>query len=158
MSIRSIEQFSANSTLSSLSCVSPRGTVRGRTTNSQPAMFLSRILQRLGAVALLGLAALPSLSSAAYAEPGACSGYCWTHDPAVVKRASDGTYFRFATGGGVQVAKATSLSGSWTFVGEALPGGSSIALAGNTDLWVSILLRPPPPIGLNNKIHSTQMY
>lgn len=85
----------------------------------------------------MGLAALPTLSSAAYADPGACSGYCWTHDPAVVKRASDGTYFRFATGGGIQVAKSTSLSGSWTFEGEALPSGSSIALSGNTDLWVS---------------------
>lgn len=105
--------------------------------NRQPAMFLSHILRRLGAVALMGLAALPALSSAAYADPGACSGYCWTHDPAVVKRASDGTYFRFATGGGIQVAKATSLSGSWTFEGEALPSGSSIALSGNTDLWVS---------------------
>lgn len=100
-------------------------------------MFLSHVLRRLGAVALAGLAALPALSSAAYADPGACSGYCWTHDPAVVKRASDGTYFRFATGGGIQVAKSTSLSGSWTFEGEALPSGSSIALSGNTDLWVS---------------------
>lgn len=87
-------------------------------------------------MALVGLAALPTFTSAAYAEPGACSGYCWTHDPAVVKRA-DGTYFRFATGGGIYIATATDLAGSWTYEGEALPSGSSIALSGNTDLWVS---------------------
>lgn len=84
----------------------------------------------------IGLACLSTLTSAAYADPGACSGYCWAHDPAVVKRASDGTYFRFNTGGGIGIAKSTSLAGSWTYEGNALASGSSIALTGNTDLWV----------------------
>lgn len=70
-----------------------------------------------------------------YGNPGACSGACWSHDPAVIQRASDGTYFRFSTGSGIQITKATSLSGPWTIQGYALPSGSSIDLDGNTDLW-----------------------
>lgn len=84
-------------------------------------------------VVLLGFAC--SLVMAAYADPGACSGECWTHDPAVVKR-SDGTYFRFATGGGIYVYSASALTGPWTYDGEALASGSSIDLSGNDDLWV----------------------
>ncbi|CAN8097780.1 unnamed protein product [Discula destructiva] len=106
-------------------------------------MLLSHAAQGLKSlVALLSLAAfLPSLASAAYANPGSCSGYCWAHDPAVVKRA-DGTYFRFSTGGGIQVAKATSLAGSWTYEGVALSSGSSISVTGNsgTDLWAPMVL------------------
>ncbi|PSR78132.1 glycosyl hydrolase [Coniella lustricola] len=92
-------------------------------------------------LALLALACslLPSPVSAAYADPGACSGECWTHDPAVVKR-SDGTYFRFATGGGVYVYSAASLAGPWTYDGEALPSGSLISLSGNDDLWAPMVL------------------
>lgn len=70
--------------------------------------------------------------------PGACSGSCNTHDPALIKRTSDGTYFRFTTGGGIYIATASSISGSWTDAGEVLPDGSSIDLDGNTDLWVSL--------------------
>jgi len=82
---------------------------------------------------------LPSLTGVlvnAYASPGACSGACWSHDPAVMQRASDGVYFRFSTGSGVQITKASSIAGPWTIEGYALPSGSSIALSGNTDLWV----------------------
>lgn len=80
---------------------------------------------------------LVGLSSAAYPDPGACSGNCYAHDPSMVKRA-DGTYFRFNTGGGIQIYKASSIEGSWTYEGDALPSGSSINLSGNTDLWVSL--------------------
>ena len=86
------------------------------------------------------LLVLPILSSAlvdAYGAPGACSGSCWSHDPAVIQRASDGMYFRFSTGSGIQITTATSLSGPWTIQGYALPDGSSINLSGNTDLWVN---------------------
>ena len=76
----------------------------------------------------------------AYGAPGACSGACWSHDPAVIQRSSDGVYFRFSTGSGIQITKATSLSGPWTIQGYALPSGSSIDLSGNTDLWVSWFL------------------
>lgn len=72
--------------------------------------------------------------AAAYADPGSCTGECWTHDPSVVK-ASDGTYFRFSTGSKIGIYKATSLSGSWTYEGSAIPDGSSISLDGNDDLW-----------------------
>jgi arabinan endo-1,5-alpha-L-arabinosidase len=85
----------------------------------------------LGAVALL-----PTLASA-YALPEACSGVCNnSHDPSIIRRA-DGTYFRFSTGGRIAIHTAPSLTGPWTYVGAALPSGSSINLAGNQDLWVS---------------------
>lgn len=71
---------------------------------------------------------------AAYANPGACSGSCWTHDPSVVRR-SDGTYFRFSTGSKIGIYSASSLSGPWTLQGSAIPDGSSVNLSGNDDLW-----------------------
>lgn len=100
-------------------------------------LFLGNLARSLATVALVGLATLPSLALGAYAAPGACSGDCWTHDPAVVKR-SDGTYFRFSTGGGIGIYQASSLAGPWTYKGVALSGGSSISVTGNsgTDLWV----------------------
>ena len=73
----------------------------------------------------------------AYSNPGACSGACNTHDPSVIQRASDGTYFRFSTGNEIEIAKASSISGPWTNQGSAITGGSSIDLDGNTDLWAS---------------------
>lgn len=72
----------------------------------------------------------------AYSNPGSCSGNCYAHDPSLIQRSSDGTWFRFSTGNGIGIWKATSLAGSWTYVGDALSGGSSIDLTGNTDLWV----------------------
>ncbi|KAK6217922.1 hypothetical protein LQW54_003210 [Pestalotiopsis sp. IQ-011] len=76
---------------------------------------------------------------AAYADPGACSGECWTHDPAVARR-SDGTYFRFSTGSEIGIYSASSLSGPWTLDGSAIPAGSSIDLTGNDDLWAPDVL------------------
>ena len=71
----------------------------------------------------------------AYGAPGACSGTCTVHDPALIRRSSDGTFFRFSTGNRIQIATAPALSGPWTVKGSALPSGSSINLAGNQDLW-----------------------
>jgi len=71
----------------------------------------------------------------AYANPGACSGSCVVHDPAVFQRTSDGTFFRFSTGNEIQIATASAITGPWTIQGSAIPAGSSIDLAGNTDLW-----------------------
>lgn len=83
----------------------------------------------------LSLAATASLASA-YANPGPCSGVCVNaHDPAVIRRQSDGTYFRFSTGGKIAIHTAPSLSGPWTYKCAMLPGGSSINLKGNQDLW-----------------------
>ncbi|KAH6845847.1 glycosyl hydrolase [Chaetomium sp. MPI-CAGE-AT-0009] len=88
-----------------------------------------KIFDILGAVALL-----PRLVSA-YALPEACSGVCNnSHDPSIIRRA-DGTYFRFSTGGRIAIHTAPSLAGPWTYKGAALPGGSSINLPGNQDLW-----------------------
>jgi arabinan endo-1,5-alpha-L-arabinosidase len=72
----------------------------------------------------------------AYSDPGACSGYCWAHDPAVIQRTSDGTYFKFNTGTGIQYATASSLAGPWFIQGYVLPDGSSIANSGSDDPWV----------------------
>ena len=72
----------------------------------------------------------------AYANPGACSGDCWAHDPALIRRSSDGEYFRFNTGSEIGIWKASAITGPWVYQGKAFPSGSSIDLAGNTDLWV----------------------
>lgn len=60
----------------------------------------------------------------------------WAHDPAVIQRASDGKYFKFNTGAGLQYASATSLNGPWKVVGDVLPDGSSISNSGSDDPWV----------------------
>lgn len=74
-----------------------------------------------------------------YGSPGACSGACNIHDPALIRRESDGTYFRFSTGNKISYASASSIEGPWTAIGSVLPDGSSIDLDGNNDLWVGDL-------------------
>ncbi|CAL5870491.1 uncharacterized protein PFLUO_LOCUS4728 [Penicillium psychrofluorescens] len=73
----------------------------------------------------------------AYPNREPCTGDCWTHDPALAQRQSDGKYFRFATGDGVTIATADSLRGPWTAAGSALAQGSDINLNGvnKTDIW-----------------------
>jgi arabinan endo-1,5-alpha-L-arabinosidase len=84
-----------------------------------------QLLQSISVSALVAVAAVQ-----AYSEPGACSGYCWAHDPAVIQRPRDGTYFKFNTGAGIQYATASSLAGPWTIQGYVLPDGSVIDNAG----------------------------
>jgi arabinan endo-1,5-alpha-L-arabinosidase len=80
------------------------------------------------------LASSPAVS--AYANPQTCSGVCNNaHDPSIIRRQSDGTYFRFSTGNKIAIHTAPSLSGPWTYKCAMLPSGSSIQLAGNQDLW-----------------------
>ncbi|KAE8152059.1 glycosyl hydrolase [Aspergillus avenaceus] len=86
-------------------------------------------------LALLSALSLPLALVNAYADPGACSGNCWAHDPGLWQRESDGKYFLFSTGGGVQISTADALQGPWEQVGVALEGGSSIDHDGNTNLW-----------------------
>ncbi|KAM0718104.1 hypothetical protein Q7P37_006436 [Cladosporium fusiforme] len=72
----------------------------------------------------------------AYANPEPCSGVCINaHDPTIIRRDSDGTYFRLSTGGKVAIHSAPALSGPWTYKCAMLPSGSSIQLEGNQDLW-----------------------
>lgn len=73
-----------------------------------------------------------------YANPGSCSGACVVHDPTLIQRTSDSLYFRFSTGNEISYASASSIEGPWTTIGSMLPSGSSIDLAGNTDLWVRL--------------------
>ncbi|KAF3911583.1 hypothetical protein ABW21_db0205843 [Orbilia brochopaga] len=70
----------------------------------------------------------------AYAAPGACTGDCAAHDPAVIKD-TDGTFWRFWTGGGIYMASAPDISGPWTSKGEALPGGTIISGFSGKPLW-----------------------
>ncbi|KAJ5263515.1 hypothetical protein N7478_011120 [Penicillium angulare] len=76
----------------------------------------------------LSLLSIVSLASASYPAPGPCSGDCWTHDPSMIQRASDGAYFRFSTGSGVNTMTSPSIEGPWQDVGAALPDGSIIKL------------------------------
>lgn len=80
------------------------------------------------------LALLPSAVLAQYPTPGACSGECFTHDPAVVKRA-DGKYFRFSTLDLIGISTADDLAGPWTSAGSVIQGASVINLPGNAELW-----------------------
>jgi arabinan endo-1,5-alpha-L-arabinosidase len=82
------------------------------------------------------------LTAAARAQsfpiPQPCSGVCgYVHDPTVVIRESDGTYFRFATFEDLQIATAPSMQGPWSCDGPVLPNGSEIPITGsNADsLW-----------------------
>jgi arabinan endo-1,5-alpha-L-arabinosidase len=85
----------------------------------------------------LVLALLQAAVVYGYANPGACSGACNIHDPALIQN-GDGTYYRFSTGGGISFASASSIEGPWTALGSVLPSGSSIDNSGKNDPWVRI--------------------
>lgn len=72
----------------------------------------------------------------AFGNPGPCIGDCWTHDPGLYQRKSDGRYFRFATGDGIHISSAPSIVGPWQVDGVAMKGGSKIDHPGSTNLWV----------------------
>ncbi|KAF3037611.1 hypothetical protein E8E12_002571 [Didymella heteroderae] len=70
-----------------------------------------------------------------YANPMACSGVCNNaHDPALIRH-SDGTYYRFSTGGKIAIHSAPTLTGPWSYKGSVVPAGSKINLKGKDDLW-----------------------
>lgn len=93
-------------------------------------MFLHKVF-----AGLLTSVAILSPGARGQADPGECSGECWAHDPALVRR-DDGVYFRFNTGSKIQILKSSSISGPWVNQGSAIPAGSSINLPGKDDLWV----------------------
>ncbi|OCL05671.1 glycoside hydrolase family 43 protein [Glonium stellatum] len=75
--------------------------------------------------ALISSIVLLASSANAYANPGACSGTCNNaHDPSLIRRSSDGTYFRFSTGGGIAIHTAPAITGPWTYQGYALSNGT----------------------------------
>ncbi|KAG8629440.1 hypothetical protein KVT40_003305 [Elsinoe batatas] len=70
-----------------------------------------------------------------YAMPLSCSGVCTnTHDPSLIRRSSDGTYYRFATGGRMPIFTSPALTGPWKQVGTVLSGAAKVP-GQNTDLW-----------------------
>jgi arabinan endo-1,5-alpha-L-arabinosidase len=77
--------------------------------------------------------------ASAYPNRGPCTGSCWTHDPGMIQRVSDGKYYRFSTGTGVPISSSPSVKGPWTDLGAALPDGTSIKLENtdSTNIWVS---------------------
>ncbi|KAF9735337.1 hypothetical protein PMIN06_000578 [Paraphaeosphaeria minitans] len=81
---------------------------------------------------LVGLAATVE----GYADPMACSGVCNNaHDPALIRRDSDGMYYRFSTGGKIAIHSAKTINGPWSYLHAAIPAGSKINLTGKDDLW-----------------------
>ncbi|TKX24749.1 glycosyl hydrolases family 43 protein [Elsinoe australis] len=70
-----------------------------------------------------------------YAMPMACSGICTnTHDPSLIRRSSDGKYFRFATGGRMPVFTAPALNGPWSQAGTVLQANAKVS-GQNSDMW-----------------------
>ncbi|KAJ5942694.1 endoarabinanase abnc-Penicillium chrysogenum [Penicillium verrucosum] len=82
----------------------------------------------------LAFALLQAAAVYGYANPGACSGACIVHDPAMIQD-GDGTYYRFSTGGGLSYASSSSIEGPWVGRGAVLPRGSSIDNTGRNDPW-----------------------
>ena len=120
-----------------MSCISPKSCVSSegfvdflRCSIPQSVTMKLSLLPTLFTVLGAAVSAV-----AAYGAPGACSGACNVHDPAVIRRTSDGKYYRFSTGNKITIATAANLQGPWSNVGSALPSGSKINLGGNQDLW-----------------------
>ncbi|KAK3618964.1 hypothetical protein LTR56_024331 [Elasticomyces elasticus] len=82
------------------------------------------------------LALTLTVFSAAFSNPLPCTGQCHdAHDPSLIRRTSDGKYFRFATGGGISIHTASSITGPWANAGTVLTKGSSINSPGAGDAW-----------------------
>lgn len=87
---------------------------------------------------LLTLFSALSPLAAGYANPEACTGTCTnSHDPSIIRRSSDGKYFKFATGGLIQIHTAPDISGPWTFACTMLNTAAKVQKGSNagTDLW-----------------------
>lgn len=84
-------------------------------------------------------ASLFATAAVAYPEPEPCYGACYVRDPALVKRESDGSYWKFTTGDMIGIYKAPTLWGPWVFEGSVLPEGS-IMDPGNENLWAPDLI------------------
>lgn len=84
----------------------------------------------------------------AYSNPEPCSGDCFAQDPGLIRRSSDGLYFRFNTDTYIDIMTSKSLSGPWTTAGSVLPDGSLINISDSQALWVSQL----PSININQSL------
>ncbi|ROW04573.1 hypothetical protein VMCG_05102 [Cytospora schulzeri] len=94
-------------------------------------MFYSRILSCLLAL---------SITVSAYSNPEPCSGECFAQDPALIRRSSDGVYFRFNTNTYIDIMTSDTLSGPWTTVGNVLPDGSKIDISDSQALWAPMVI------------------
>ncbi|KAI0009053.1 glycoside hydrolase family 43 protein [Xylariaceae sp. FL0662B] len=90
------------------------------------------MLHSISSALLIGF--LASVARAEYPDPGACTGDCHAHSPALVKRA-DGKYFRFSTLDLITIATADDLSGPWKQSGSVIRDASVIDMPGNDELW-----------------------
>ncbi|KAL2280557.1 hypothetical protein FJTKL_12527 [Diaporthe vaccinii] len=75
-----------------------------------------------------------------YADPERCLGSCFAHDPGLVRRSSDGVYFRFNTDTYIDIMRSDSLSGPWETVGNVLPEGTVVDLPDVTALWAPMVI------------------
>jgi arabinan endo-1,5-alpha-L-arabinosidase len=75
--------------------------------------------------------------AAAYPSPEPCTGVCSDlQDTTLIKRASDGCYFRFAAFNGIQIATSCSLSGPWADGGKVFPNGIlDLRASTNLEWW-----------------------
>lgn len=89
----------------------------------------------MAAKTLLAAAGLFFSQANSYANPGTCTGDCLSHDPSIILRTTDDTYFRFQTGGGIYIYIADAITGTWDYACEMLPDGSSVSNSGSDDLW-----------------------
>lgn len=103
---------------------------------------LSALFDTLDTAIMLAFIFLFVALAFAYPNRGPCTGDCWTHDPAMLQRHSDGKYFRFATANGINIMSSDSVKGPWKDIGAALPEGTSIKIDGvdKKNLWVTLPL------------------
>lgn len=102
------------------------------------AMFsFSFILSLFSATTALALSHNVARSDS-WPSPESCSGNCTgVHDPALIRRESDGKWFRLSTSGNIAIASADDITGPWTYDGPMLANGSIIQLPIDAqDLWV----------------------
>jgi arabinan endo-1,5-alpha-L-arabinosidase len=91
------------------------------------------------ALPLASASPFPQRRQSGWPAPEPCNGNCtFIHDPAVIRDADSGTYYRFSTNGNIAIATADDLTGPWTYQGALLPDGSSITVTDGQEMWVSI--------------------
>ena len=89
---------------------------------------------------LVGLSLLVTDLASGYVNPEKCKGICGNaHDPAIIRRDEDNTYFRFSTGRAISVYSAPDITGPWKELGDILTKGSKVDLKGKRTFWVNII-------------------
>lgn len=125
----------------------PRGIVRQYAPSPIMATLslISSIFHRTSLEDPLQVTNTRQVGVRSYAEPERCLGECFAHDPGLIRRSSDGVYFRFNTDTYIDIMRSDSLSGPWETVGNVLPQGTVVDLPDVTALWVGEYLAKSAP-------------